>query len=221
MAKTTKTAKTTRTVKRTNQFAKGLALVFSVTMGFPFMAHSSEPGDEGPTRFAAYGVEIPPLAPDRRDGEGIGPFKRLVIDNVMLVDGLGSPPRGPVSIVVTNDTISSIRSSAPKPEVGEHRVDGKGMTALPGFIDAHTHIGNPYEGVVGPITPPEYVFKLWLAHGITTVREAGSVMGLGWTVEHAKRSEDNRVAAPSIVPYAMFPGQGLGGAGHHVSERRA
>ena len=59
----------------------------------------------------------------------------------MLVDGLGSPPRGPVSIVISDDTITSIRGSAPKPQAGEYRVDGKGMTALPGFIDAHTRIG--------------------------------------------------------------------------------
>ena len=186
------------------------AISFALTISFSSFALSSVPGEEGPTRFAAYGVEIPPLAPDRVDDEGAGPFDRFVIDNVMLVDGLGSPPRGPVSIVISDDTITSIRGSAPKPQAGEYRIDAKGMTALPGFIDAHTHIGNPYEGVVGPVTPPEYVFKLWLAHGITTVREAGSVMGLGWTVEHAKRSEDNRIAAPSIVPYAMFPGQGLG-----------
>lgn len=186
------------------------AVSFAMTLSLSPFVLSSVPGEEGPARFTAYGVEIPSLAPDRVDDEGAGPFDRLVIDNVMLVDGLGSPPRGPVSIVISDDRITSIRGSAPKPQTGEYRVDGKGMTALPGFIDAHTHIGNPYEGVVGPITPPEYVFKLWLAHGITTVREAGSVMGLGWTVEHAKRSEDNQIVAPSIVPYAMFPGQGLG-----------
>ena len=186
------------------------AIAFGLTISLSPFVVSSVPGEEGPTRFASYGVEIPPLAPERVSDESVGPFDRLVIENVMLVDGLGSPPRGPVSIVISDDTITSIHGSAPKAQAGEYRVDGKGMTALPGFIDAHSHIGNPYEGVVGPITPPEYVFKLWLAHGITTVREAGSVMGLGWTVEHAKRSESNRIAAPSIVPYAMFPGQGQG-----------
>ena len=69
---------------------------------------------------------------------------------------------------------------------GETRIDAKGMTALPGFIDAHVHIGNPLQGLAGAITPPEYVFKLWLAHGITTVRDVGSVMGLDWTVQQAR-----------------------------------
>ena len=68
------------------------AISFALTVSLSPFVSSSVPGEEGPTRFAAYGVEIPPLAPDRVDDEGAGPFDRLVIDNVMLVDGLGSPP---------------------------------------------------------------------------------------------------------------------------------
>ena len=165
------------------------------------------PGEEGPSRFKAYGVVIPDPAPDRSPNEGQGPYDRLVIDNVMLVDGLGSPPRGPVSIVIEGERISQILGSSPKPKAGEQRMDASGMTALPGFIDSHVHIGNPYEGVVGPISPPEYVFKLWLGHGITTVRDTGSVMGLGWTVGQSERAARNEIAAPDIVPYAMFPEQ--------------
>ena len=39
-----------------------------------------------------------------------------------------------------------------------------GMYVLPGFIDMHGHIG----GVNFKELIPDYVFKLWLAHGITT-----------------------------------------------------
>ena len=35
---------------------------------------------------------------------------------------------------------------------------------MPGFIDMHGHIGGEAQGV-----PAEYVFKLWLGHGITTI----------------------------------------------------
>ena len=166
----------------------------------------AEPGEETAELFKSYGVQIPDQAPDRRTGEGNGPFPRLVIDGAMLVDGLGSPPRGPVSIVIEEDRISSIHDSAPKSVPGEERIDATGMTALPGFIDAHAHAGYPGQGLGGPVTPPEYVFKLWLAHGITTVLDVGSIMGLGWTVEHARRSESNSIVAPRIIPYAIFPG---------------
>jgi imidazolonepropionase-like amidohydrolase len=193
----------------TNAFINALSLILlSLSLGSSQLAWSADvqPGEEGPSTFKAMGVIIPPPAPDRSADEGEGPFDRLVIENVMLVNGLGAPPRGPVSIVVTGNTIEKISGYPPKPQQGERRLDGKGMTALPGFIDAHVHIANPYEGVVGPITPPEYVFKLWLGHGITTVRDTGSVMGLEWTVGQAQRAARNEIAAPDIIPYAMFPG---------------
>ena len=42
----------------------------------------------------------------------------------------------------------------------------KRMYLLPGFIDMHGHIGGVSQGADW-----DYVFKLWLAHGVTTVRE--------------------------------------------------
>ena len=193
----------------TKAFANALSLILlSLSLGAvqPAWTAGVQPGEEGPSTFKAMGVVIPPPAPDRSADEGEGPFDRLVIENVMLVNGLGAPPRGPVSIVITGNTIEKISGYPPNPQPGERRLDGKGMTALPGFIDAHVHIANPYEGVVGPITPPEYVFKLWLGHGITTVRDTGSVMGLEWTVGQSERAARNEITAPDIIPYAMFPG---------------
>ena len=156
-------------------------------------AHAAAPGEEGAELARSMGIAIPAPAPDRREGEGSGPHTRLVIDQVMLVDGLGSHPLGPVSIVVESDEIVGILPRSPAPTTGETRIDAKGMTALPGFIDAHVHIGNPLQGLAGAITPPEYVFKLWLAHGIATVRDVGSIMGLDWTVQRARRSERHEI----------------------------
>ncbi|MFT4888668.1 MAG: hypothetical protein ACI8V0_002905 [Pseudohongiellaceae bacterium] len=164
------------------------------------------PGEESATRAIRNGILIPEPAPDRQRGEG--PFDSLIIENVMLVSGEGAPPRGPVSIVIKEDRIQSI-SSVP-PQIASARViDASGMYALPGFIDSHTHIGNSGQGLTGPITPPEYVFKLWLAHGITTVREVGSGMGLDWTVDHRNRSEAGEITAPRIIVHAMFPGSSV------------
>ena len=188
------------------------SLLFLLLLSLSSLTFSSEdlipttPGEEGVALAKSMGVNLPGLAPDRRVDEGAGPFQRLVIENAILVDGLGAPPRGPVSLVIEQDTIRQITAQPPKPMLDEYRIDASGMTVLPGFVDAHVHIGNPLQGLAGPITPPEYIFKLWLAHGITTVRDVGSVMGLQWTVEHAKRSDKNSIVAPTIVSYAMFPG---------------
>ncbi len=173
------------------------------------VAYAVEPGEEGASLYRTLGVTIPAPAPNRGNSEGNGPYSRLVLDGATLVDGLGSPPRGPVSIVLEKGRIASIHNRPPLPVSGETRMDISGKTVLPGFIDAHTHIGSPGQGLAGPIVPPEYVFKLWLAHGITTVREVGSTMGLEWTVAHAKRSSANNIVAPRIIPYAMFPGSSV------------
>ena len=39
-----------------------------------------------------------------------GPFDQLIIRGATLINGNGSPPRGPVDIVVEDDRIVSIRS---------------------------------------------------------------------------------------------------------------
>ena len=87
-----------------------ISLSFLLSVSLPVLQAVAQPGEEGPSAFKAMGVVIPPPAPDRSATEGEGPFDRLVIDNVMLVNGLGAPPRGPVSIVVTgNGGVTSAR----------------------------------------------------------------------------------------------------------------
>lgn len=155
-----------------------------------------------------------PDAPDRTEGDG--PFDRMIIQGVIMIDGTGSPAMGPVDIVIEGNRISQIATvgypGVPidenrRPEVrdGDQVVDAEGMYVLPGFFDMHAHTGGNAQGTV-----PEYVYKLWLAHGITSIREPGSFNGLDWTLRHAQRSEDNTITAPRIFPYVGF-GQGHDG----------
>ena len=73
---------------------------------------------------------------------------------------------------------------------------------MPGIVDMHGHIGGEEQG-----TPAEYVYKLWLGHGITTIRDPGCGNGIDWCVAEARRSDRNAITAPRIFPYAFF-GQG-------------
>lgn len=43
-------------------------------------------------------VDTVPKAPPRAEGEG--PFEQLIIRGAIMIDGTGSPPIGPVDIVV-------------------------------------------------------------------------------------------------------------------------
>lgn len=166
------------------------------------------PGEERAFAAIKAGIDIPAPAPARPVGEGEGPFDLLVIKDVVLIDGAGAPPRGPVTITIEGNRITGIKNEAPE-EIADgntHVIDGEGMYAMPGLVDAHAHAGNPMQGLAGPVVPPEYVFKLWMGHGITTVRDVGSIMGLEWTVNHKKRSAANEITAPRIFAHSMFPG---------------
>ena len=76
---------------------------------------------------------------------------------------------------------------------------------MPGLIDMHGHIGGSGQG-----TPAEYVFKLWMAHGITTVRDPSAGNGLTWVLDHKKKSAANEITAPRLLAYTSF-GQGAKG----------
>ena len=113
-------------------------------------------------------------APARRSDEGKGPYKSLVLRGAMLIDGTGGPPRGPVDIIIENNRIASIRSAGTPglpmrtnraPERPDFEIDAAGMYVLPGFVDLHVHAGGPPKNAEA-----EYAYKLWLAHGVTTVR---------------------------------------------------
>ncbi|MDA3933712.1 MAG: amidohydrolase family protein [Gammaproteobacteria bacterium] len=153
----------------------------------------------------------PESAPDRDRGEG--PFQRLILRGVIMVSGNGAPAAGPMDIVIENDRITRLVSvGSPgaeidpdnRPKAGENDrvMELSGQYVLPGFIDMHGHLGGGEQGVSA-----EYVLKLWLAHGLTTVREPGSFNGLDWVLEHVRRSNENSIVAPRIIPYAGF---GLG-----------
>lgn len=173
-----------------------------------------EAGEEYIAAIEGGAVHAPAPAPARKAGEGTGPFKRLVIRGVNLIDGTGAPAIGPVDIVVEKDKIAQIVSvghpnvpikEARRPAKGDQEIDATGMYLLPGFINAHVHISDANQGAVGEVSPAEYVYKLWLGHGITTVREAGSFNGLRWTLNEKRRSAAHEIAAPRIAAYAGFP----------------
>ncbi len=152
-----------------------------------------------------------PKAPERKEGEG--PYTQLIIRGVTLINGNGAPPNGPIDIVIEKSRITAIRSvgnpgvpinasSRPVLKEGGRELNAEGMYLLPGFIDMHGHIGGQGQG-----DNAEYVFKLWMAHGITTIREPGSGNGIDWVLDQKQKSAQNLITAPRIYAYSFF-GQG-------------
>jgi hypothetical protein len=180
--------------------AKGKLLLNAVA-GIAILAGMIDAGQSAPP--AVISDPIP------RRAEGVGPFARVVLRNVTMIDGTGAPAQGPVDIVLSGDRIAEIRTiGAPKaidPSAraakGDYELDLTGHYVMPGFVNSHVHLhdlSDP-QGV-----PSDYILKLWIANGITSVRELGSNRPIEWLADIKQRSARNEIVAPRIDIYPFF-----------------
>jgi hypothetical protein len=163
-------------------------------------------GDEFAEMFAKSG--LPALDGAVRRERGDGPHRRIIFRNAMVLDGTGAPPWGPADLVAEDGRIIWLAKSGKldlEAEMDGKEVDCSGKFLTPGFIDCHAHIGAPFHAKNGPMPTADYVYKLWLAHGVTTIRETGSFNGLTWTLEQKRASAEGNISAPRILAYAPFP----------------
>lgn len=134
-------------------------------------------------------------------------YARIVIRGALVVDGSGTPMAGPKDIVIQNNMITDVvpldavalsQGRARRP-AGDIEIDATGKYVLPGLIDAHVHTQDERGGI--PL-PQQYELNIWLACGITTVRDVGSETPK--TLELRKKSEAGEIAAPRFFIYPMF-----------------
>jgi len=136
---------------------------------------------------------------------------RLIIRNAIVVDGNGTPAKGPFDIVLEGGTITQIVALDPvavgrnaagrraRADANTVEIDATGKYVLPGLINAHAHLQDERAGTAQPI---DYELKVWLACGITAVRDVGSDTrkALAWRDASAKGT----LAAPRIFIYPQF-----------------
>jgi dihydroorotase-like cyclic amidohydrolase len=144
--------------------------------------------------------------------------RRLLIHNATVVDGNGTPASGPKDIVIENNLITDVipldpvamgrggRGQAQADAV----IDATGKYVLPGLINAHAHLQEESGGKPQPI---EYELNIWLACGITTIRDVGS--DTKRALELRRQSAEGEIAAPRIFIYPMF------GRARNAEEARA
>jgi cytosine/adenosine deaminase-related metal-dependent hydrolase len=106
-------------------------------------------------------------------------YPRLIVRNATIIEGNGTPASGPKDIVIENgrivdivalDPVALSRGTSRRP-AGDVEIDAKGKYVMPGLINAHAHIQDERGGVPQPV---DYELKIWMACGITTVRDVGS-----------------------------------------------
>lgn len=122
----------------------------------------------------------------------------LAVRNALIIEGNGTPASGPKDILIEGDTITRIVPVKPRIPAAKE-IDAHGSYVMPGLIDAHAHVQEERGGIPQPL---EYNLKMWLACGITTIRDVGS--DTVKTIQLRKQSAEGKVAAPRIFVYAMF-----------------
>src|SRR4051812_14958751 len=112
--------------------------------------------------------------------------KTYVLKAARLFDGKSDRIVSPGLIVVTNDKIVAVGTSAAIP-AGAETIDLGDATLLPGLMDAHTHIADPFERdyrnqelalLKKPVSERTLDalenMRITIMAGVTTIRDLGS-----------------------------------------------
>jgi imidazolonepropionase-like amidohydrolase len=113
--------------------------------------------------------------------------ERLLIRNAMVVEGVGTPAFGPTDLLIEGNRIAAIGRTQTPP--GAAVIDGTGRYVLPGLVNLHGHVQDERAGRRMDVN---YCLRLWLAAGITTVRDVGS--------EFAKSKDLKAQSAAGTIP---------------------
>jgi len=160
------------------------------------------------TLFAGLLIALPLSAQTKGVTSGQKPA-RLVIRNATMVDGNGTPARGPVDIVIENGLIADIVTLDPvamrrgegRRPAGDVQIDATGKFVLPGLINAHTHMQSNRSGhSMGGF---EYYLLLELANGVTTVREVGAE-NEQQSIRMRDQQARGELVGPRMLIYPMF-----------------
>jgi len=152
--------------------------------------------------------------PQKNEPEQAGPYGSLVIRGVTIIDGSGAPAFGPADVFVRGNRIArvaltdAITREEEKVEAGggkraapDRVIDGKGMYVMPGIVDLHAHINFNKD------VPAEYIYKLYLGHGVTTIRAFNYGEGdPKRMVEEKKKIAANQMIAPRMYVYPFWRG---------------
>src|SRR5262249_7125373 len=152
---------------------------------------------------------------EKKEPEQSGPYGTMVIRGATIIDGSGAPAFGPADIFVQGNKIvrialtDAVAHERPKEDAAgkknaqpDRAIDGKGMYVMPGNVDLHSHIKFTKD------VPAEYIYKLYLGHGVTTIRTFNyGDADPKRMVEEKKKIAANQVIAPRVYVYPFWRGR--------------
>lgn len=119
----------------------------------------------------------------------------LAISNARIIVGNGSVVESG-TLVVRNGRIAAVGAATPAP-AGVRQIDGRGMTLVPGFIDAHRHIisGSADQWLKDQAAPRMQEF---LEAGYTTLLAGGGPAE--GNLELKRRIDAGQLKGPRVIP---------------------
>ncbi len=129
------------------------------------------------------------------------PASGLVISDVRVVDVVSGTTLDHRDVHIDGTRITAIEDHDPIVR-GDHVVDGRGATLVPGLIDAHVHVFSSSNAPGHVSLPaPELAFQRLLYSGVTTVFDPGSDPGEAFPMRDALA--EGSVVGPTL--YAAGP----------------
>jgi hypothetical protein len=123
--------------------------------------------------------------------------QRLLIRNAMVVEGVGTPAFGPTDVLIEGNRIAEV--GRVRDAAGAAIIDGSGRYVLPGLVNLHGHVQDERAERAMDVN---YCLKLWLASGITTVRDVGS--DLAKSKDLRAQSAAGAIPAPRLYLYSVL-----------------
>jgi imidazolonepropionase-like amidohydrolase len=123
--------------------------------------------------------------------------ERIAIVDVSVVD-LVHDHRGPPRTVLIDDgrIVAVADPRTVQIPDGAQRVDGKGRFLIPGLVDMHVHLFNGYSRR----PPNDWTFPLFVANGVTAVREMNAdTAALALVRQWRRELDDGERLAPRIL----------------------
>lgn len=128
----------------------------------------------------------------------------IAITDVSVVDVENGRLIGPRTVLLEGDRVKAIGDSSEVsiPEQAS-RVDGHGRFLMPGLVDMHVHLFNN----ASRRPPNTWSLPLYVANGVTSVREMAAVPGSMPVVDEWRRASDSgTLVAPRIVAVGVVAG---------------
>ena len=125
----------------------------------------------------------------------------LAITQVAVIDVVHGRASAPQTVLIEDDRIGAMGTGVTIPPAAQ-RIDGRGKFLVPGLVDLHVHLFNN----ASHRAPNEWAFALFIANGVTGVREMNTTPDeLAQVRQWRDGVARGTLVAPHVLAAGVFP----------------